>query len=158
MGFLSTRLLLGHSSLPAMGTELMPPPSVPSGVLCHPLFLLPLSPPARQGITFCWGLFLHPHTTLCPNLLESVCTVRPPLPTLLNTSLEPCWLWWLLRLSTWPSTGHLPAQHVNLVTSSCSPAQSPSYHLKQELLALTIKASHSELRYRLIITTCIFCL
>lgn len=90
--------------------------------------------------------------TLCSAQVSwSVCAVHPPLPTLLNTSLRPCWLWWLLRLSTWPSTGHLPAQHVNLVTSSCSPTQSPSYHLKQELFGLTMKASHSELRYQLML-------
>lgn len=148
------------SSLPAMGTEPMPPPSAPSGVL-HPLFLLPLSLPARHtagaspsAVAYSCVLTLR----LCPNLLESVCAVHPPLPTLLKTSLGLCWLWWLLGLSTWLSTGHLPAQHVNLVTSSWSPTQSLSCYLRWEFLALTIKASNSELRYWLIITTFIFCL
>lgn len=149
------------SSLPAMGTELMHPPSAPSGVLCHPFFFLPLSLPARHTAWASPSAVAYSHILtlrLCPNLLESVCAVHPPLLTLLNISLGLCWLCWLLRLSTWLSTGHLPAQQVNLVTSSWPPAQSPPYHLKQELLALTIKDSHSELRYWLIITTFIFCL
>lgn len=141
------------SSLPAMATELITPPSAPSGVLCHPLFFLPLSSPARHTTWATTSAVIYSHILtlrLCPISWSQPVQCLHPCP--------PCWLCWLLRLATWLSIGHLPAQHVNLVTSSWSPAQSPSYHLKQEFLALSIKTSHSELRYWLIITTFIFCL
>lgn len=121
---------------------------LPLGAVSSPL--LPATVPTSQDTS--WAspstvAYSHILTLrLCPNLLQSACAVHLPLPTLLNTPLGPCWLWCLLRLSTWLSTGHLPAQHVNFVTSAWSPAPLPPYHLKQELLALTIDASHSELR------------
>lgn len=149
VGCLSTHLLLGHFQPPSHGHWTHTSSFSSLWVLCQLLFFLPLSPPARDTSWASPSTVAYSHILtlrLCPNLLQSACAVHPPLPTLLNTPLGPCWLWCLLRLSTWLSTGHLPAQHVNFVTSAWSPAPSPPYHLKQELLALTIDATHSELR------------
>lgn len=153
---LSIHLLLGHFQPPSHG-HWTPASSFSSlwGAVSSPL--LPATVPASQahslGIPFCCGLFLHPHTQALPKSpgvsLHSVSTAAHPAGQFPGTLLA--------VVAARAQHRSSPAQHVNLVTSAWSPPQSPSYHLKQDLLALTIKASHSALRYWSLITTFIFC-
>lgn len=106
-----TFCFLQHScQLPAEGTESVPPPS---GVLCHPPS--PCQPGTQLGITFCSGLYLHPHTQALPKSCRNlVCSTATTVccPKALRAAVASC-----LGSSVWLSMGHLLAPHVNLVTS-----------------------------------------